>query len=87
MAYKRCGISGEVGTQAGTSTVVLPLAAADLFAYSAYRQEVGPIGIPTKPTKSERSYRGNAFRIEIRRETLDALHEQAIMFASERPQV
>jgi hypothetical protein len=63
----------------------LPLAAADLFAYSAYGQEVGakPIGVPKKPIKSDASYRGNLYRIVIERETLDALHRQAIAFASE----
>lgn len=63
----------------------LPLAAADLFAYSAYREEVGgkPIGVPMKPTKADRSYRGNAFRIVIERETLDALHRQTIMMSRE----
>jgi hypothetical protein len=41
----------------------LPLAAADLFAYTAWGQEVGqkPMGIAKKPTKSEASYRGNYF--------------------------
>jgi hypothetical protein len=57
----------------------LPLAAADLFAYSAYGNEVGarPLGTPRKPIKSEASYRGNLYRIVLERETLDALHEQA----------
>lgn len=64
----------------------LPLAAADLFAYSAYRQETGgkPLGIPAKPTKSEASYRGNAYRIVIGRESLGGLHQQAIEMVRER---
>lgn len=64
----------------------LPLAAADLFAYSALGQELGqkPIGIPKKPTKSDVSYRGNAWRIMLDRPTLRKLHEQAIRFAKER---
>jgi hypothetical protein len=58
----------------------LPLAAADLLAYSAYREEVGgkPIGTPKKRPKAEASYRGNAFRIFIGRDTLNSLHQQAI---------
>jgi hypothetical protein len=65
----------------------LPLAAADLFAYSAYGQEIGakPIGVPSKPTKSESSYKGNAYRIVLDRETLDALNQQAIIIAFRRP--
>lgn len=64
----------------------LPLAAADLFAYTAWGQEVGqkPIGTPKKPVKSEASYRGNYFRIELNRDSLDSLHEQAIVFANDR---
>lgn len=64
----------------------LPLAIADLFAYTGWRHEVGPkpIGIAKKPTKSEASYRGNVYRLEINRETLDGLFQQAIEMASER---
>jgi hypothetical protein len=64
----------------------LPLAAADLFAYSAWGKEVTqkPIGIPKKPVKSEASYRGNMFRVPLIRDSLDSLHEQAIMFAREQ---
>ena len=73
------------GLTFATKEDCLPLAAADLFAYSAYGQEVGakPLGTPRKPTKSEASYRGNLYRIPLKRETLDALHEQAISFANE----
>ena len=62
----------------------LPLAAADLFAYSAWGAEVGqkPIGTPKKPPKSEASYRGNYFRVVLNRDSLDSLHEQAIVFAA-----
>jgi hypothetical protein len=64
----------------------LPLAAADLFAYSAYGQEVGqkPIGVPKSQPKSEASYAGNMYRVPLIRDTLDSLHEQAIMLAHER---
>jgi hypothetical protein len=64
----------------------LPLAAADLFAYSAWGTETGqkPIGTPRKPTKSEASYRGNMFRVPLNRDSLDSLHEQAIQIANER---
>ncbi len=64
----------------------LPLAAADLFAYSAWGQRVGqkPIGEPRKPSKSDASYRKNYFRVELIRDSLDSLHEQAIVFASDR---
>src|SRR5258707_14957914 len=55
----------------------LPLAAADLFAYTAWEQEVGqkPIGTPKKTIKSEASYRGNYFRVLLNRDSLDSLHE------------
>jgi hypothetical protein len=69
-----------------TKEKCLPLAAADLFAYSAYREETGgkPIGVPKRPTKSDASYRGNAYRILLDRETLDALHQQAIILSTEK---
>jgi len=62
----------------------LPLAAADLFAYSAWGAEVGqkPIGIPRKPTKSDASYKGNVFKVVLVRDSLESLHEQAIHFAA-----
>lgn len=61
----------------------VPLAAADMLAYGAYRQETKakPKGIARKPTKSEASYRGNFYRIPIDRERLQGLNEQAIMLA------
>jgi hypothetical protein len=64
----------------------LPLAAADLLAYSAFGQEVGqkPIGMLRAPSKSEASYRGNLFRVDLNRDSLDSLHEQAMRFAEER---
>jgi hypothetical protein len=64
--------------------ICLPLAAADLFAYTAWGKEVGqkPIGIAKKRVKSEASYRGNAFRILLNRDSLNSLHEQAIMLAN-----
>ena len=74
------------GLTFGTKQGCLPLAAADLFAYTAYQKEVGSkmIGTPKKPLKADASYRGNLYRITLKRETLDALHQQAIMFASDR---
>jgi hypothetical protein len=62
----------------------LPLAAADLFAYTAWGKEVGqrPIGMAKKPSKSEASYRGQLFRIMLNRDSLDSLHEQAVLFAN-----
>jgi hypothetical protein len=62
----------------------LPLAAADLFAYSAWGQEVGqkPIGLAKRPNKSDESYKRNFFRIPLVRDSLDSLHEQAVMIAS-----
>jgi hypothetical protein len=67
----------------------LPLAAADLFAYSAWGAEVGqkPIGAARKPTKSEASYRGNLTRVMITRGSLDDLHQQAVAFANRRASV
>jgi len=64
----------------------LPLAAAHLFAYSAWGAKVGqkPIGIPKKPTKSDTSYRGNMFWVELNRDSLNSLHEQAVMFVHDR---
>jgi hypothetical protein len=58
----------------------LPLAAADLFAYSVFGGETGskPIGTATRPSKSDVSYRGNMHRIVIDRPTLLLLNEQAI---------
>jgi hypothetical protein len=58
----------------------LPPAAADLFAYSAYTKEVGakPIGIASKPTKSDLSYRGNLYHLRIERQTLEDFHQQAV---------
>jgi hypothetical protein len=62
----------------------LPLAAADLFTYSAWGTEVGqnPIGTPKGPTKSDASYCGNVFKLVLVRDSLDSLHEQAIAFAA-----
>jgi Protein of unknown function (DUF3800) len=75
------------GLSFGNKRTCLPLAAADMFAYTAWGKEVGqkPIGIAKKPIKSEVSYRGNMFRVELNRDSLDSLHEQAIIFANERP--
>jgi hypothetical protein len=81
------GLSGQHRALAGLTfdneRDCLPLAAADLFAYSAWGAEVGqkPIGAARKPTKSELSYRGNMTRIMITRDTLDELHKQAVALA------
>jgi hypothetical protein len=83
--------AGRIGQHRGLSGLSvaqkkdsLPLAAADLLAYTSWGGEVGqkPIGTPKKPTKSEASYRGNLFRVELNRDSLDSLHEQAIYFAA-----
>jgi hypothetical protein len=63
----------------------LPLAAADLFAYSAWGQRVGqkPIGELKKASVSDASYRQNFFRVELNRDSLNSLHEQAVKHAHE----
>jgi hypothetical protein len=65
----------------------LPLAAADQFAYTAWGEKSGqkPIGVPKKPPKSESSYRGNMFWIDMNRDSLNGLHEQAIRIAHGAP--
>jgi len=72
------------GPTFANKTNCLPLAAADLFAYTAWGAEVGQksIGTPKKPTKSQASYRGNMFHVRLNRDSLDSLHEQAIVFAN-----
>jgi hypothetical protein len=62
----------------------LPLAAADLFAYSVHAQETGakPIGVPKKPLKSDKSYPGHLHRIPLIPDVLLSLHEQALKIAS-----
>ena len=69
----------------GDKKTCLPLAAADLFAYSARGLETGqkPIGIAKKPIKSQASYRGNMFRIMLTRDKLHDLHEQAMQSAAD----
>jgi Protein of unknown function (DUF3800) len=61
----------------------LPLAAADMFAYTAWGEKVGqkPIGFARNPTKAEKSYRGNMAWIDLNRDSLDSLREQAIRIA------
>lgn len=65
----------------------LPLAAADVFAYSAWGHRMGhkPIGIAKKPNKSDASYRGNTFWVDLDRASLNALHGQAIRIAAGSP--
>jgi hypothetical protein len=74
------------GLAFNTKEDCLPLAAADLFAYSVYGDETGrkPIGVAKRPSKSDTSYRGNLYRIVLERQILDDLHKQAIALASER---
>jgi len=74
------------GLTFGNKTDCLPLAASDNFAYTAWGEKVGqkPLGVAKKPIKSEDSYRHNAFWIDLNRDSLDGLHEQAIRAAQER---
>ena len=69
----------------GDKKTCLPLAAADLFAYSARGLETGqkPIGTAKKPIKSQTSYRGNMFKIMLTRDKLDDLREQTIKSAED----
>lgn len=84
MAKDRIGQHRALSGLAVADKSCLPLAAADLFAYSAWGAEVGqkPIGTPKGPTKSDASYRGNVFKVVLVRDSLDSLHEQAIAFAA-----
>jgi hypothetical protein len=68
----------------GDKKTCLPLAAADLFAYSARGLETGqkPIGTAKKPIKSQTSYRGNMFKIMLTRDKLDE-REQTIKSAED----
>jgi hypothetical protein len=51
----------------------------------AYGKEVGAksIGVTKRPVKSDASYQGHLYRVTLKRETLDALHQQTIILASE----
>jgi hypothetical protein len=62
----------------------LPLAAADLFAYSVHGLETGakPIGVPRKPLKADKSYPVHLHRIPLTPEVLFDLHKQALDIAS-----
>jgi hypothetical protein len=64
----------------------LPIAAADNFAYTAWGEKEGkkPLGMAKKASKSETSYRGNMFWIDLNRDSLDGLHEQAIRITASR---
>ncbi|MFZ1920859.1 MAG: DUF3800 domain-containing protein [Xanthobacteraceae bacterium] len=64
----------------------LPLAAADLFAYSVHGLETGakPIGFSRKPLKSEKSYPGHLHRLPLTQDVLLGLHEQAVEIATGR---
>lgn len=67
----------------GSKKDSLPLAAADMFAYGSWSAKVGskPLGLPKGPAKSDLSYRGNLFRVELNRDSLDVLYDQAITHA------
>jgi len=73
------------GLRFGDKAADLPLAAADLFAYTAWGQEVGsrPMGELRVPSKAEASFRNNYYRLQLDQPTLDALHEQAISFTQQ----
>ena len=65
----------------------LPLAAADLFAYTAWSDKVGqkPLGVAKRATRSDKSYRGNMCWIDLNRDSLNSLHEQAIRISHGGP--
>ena len=58
----------------------LPLAASDWFAYCSYQLELGSkmIGTAQKPLKTDASYRGNMYRLEINSESLEQLYVNSI---------
>jgi hypothetical protein len=64
----------------------LPVAAADLLAYSAWGNETGQkiIGKSKKPLKSSQSVKPY-WRIDIDREQIDRLHDQAIEMSGASP--
>jgi hypothetical protein len=68
----------------GSKKNCLPLAAADHFAYAAWCEKSSPkpLGVAKNQIKSEASYRGNAAWIDLNRDTLNSLQEQAIRIAS-----
>jgi len=70
----------------GNKKDCLPLAASDQFAYTAWGEKVGqkPLGVAKNPIKSEASYRRNMMWIDLNRDSLDSLHEQAIDVANRR---
>lgn len=63
----------------------LRLMAADMLAYSAYRQETGArfIGAARKATKSDKSYRGNLSRVQLGRATLKDLYDLTLEVATD----
>jgi hypothetical protein len=62
----------------------LPLAAADLYAYSTHGRETGakPIGFARKPIKSEKSYPGHMHRIPLTQDVLLGMHEIDVEIAN-----
>jgi hypothetical protein len=58
----------------------LPLAAADLLAYSAWAEEVGakPIGVAKKPSKADASFRQNLYKIVVSRNEILGLFDQGM---------
>jgi hypothetical protein len=64
----------------------LPLATADLFAYTALGKELGakPIGTAKRPIKADVSFRQNLYRIVVTKNELLGLFDQAVESASVR---
>jgi hypothetical protein len=88
LAKERLGQSKALaGLTFGNKKTSLPLAAADLFAYTAWGKEVGqkPIGVAKKPIKADLSYRRNMFRVVVDRNNLEGLYDQAMAFATDQP--
>ncbi len=73
------------GLTFSNKTNCIPLAAADNFAYTAWGEKVGqkPLGVAKKTIKSADSYRNNMFWIDLNRNSLDGLHEQALGLTSD----
>lgn len=80
---KRIGPHNAMGGLSfGDKANCLPLAAADLLAYTAWGQEVGqkPMGQFKGDMKAQASYRKNFYRLPLDKDTLDLLHDQALRF-------
>ncbi|SDR31163.1 hypothetical protein SAMN05519103_01918 [Rhizobiales bacterium GAS113] len=68
------------GLSFATKQECLPLAAADLFAYFAYGEEMNakPLGTPTRQPKTDKGYGNNLYRVEITPEVLEALYQASL---------